>query len=504
MTKQIQVLIVDDLFDWRVTLSQLLIDEGYATKTAASVARALDLSDREHFDAALLDMRLDETDEGNLEGLDLAAELKRRFPGLPIVIITGYGTPDTMRRALEPDATGRRLVAEYLPKTMIEDVVKVMDSVISRSLKWQLPVFEPSQECEITISLEPGQRLLVRGRGNIRFTYTSVNPLSLDAPRFARWGSERMMSTADRRFLIKDVGRELYRLLFEQHSAVLNGYHRALGRTQMNQYLHLVFESTRDLAGLPLEFIFSDEAGDYLTLLHPMVRQIRGVVTRREPISAELIRRLASSGENLRVLLLVSNTEPRIDLIDKIGEELVDLLSPLNWLDLTHVRTEAATYSAVQEMLRGCKHHIVHYVGHGVFHEGSPEQSRLFFWEDSNRSGNIKPMTGNELRWLLEDSDTRLFHLTCCEGTRTGSPVDLLDDDYLGIADGIIQSGVPSVLGYRWSVPAVSAKEMALAFYRSMLQHGSPELALLDARRELAMRNKDDLTWASPILIAQS
>jgi len=50
----------------------------------------------------------------------------------------------------------------------------------------------------------------------------------------------------------------------------------------------------------------------------------------------------------------------------------------------------------------------------------------------------------------------------------------------------------------------VSAKEMALAFYRSMLQHGSPELALLDARRELAMRNKDDLTWASPILIVQS
>ncbi len=112
-------------------------------------------------------------------------------------------------------------------------------------------------------------------------------------------------------------------------------------------------------------------------------------------------------------------------------------------------------------------------------------------------------MTGNELRWLLEGSDTRLFHLTRCEGTRTGGLADLLNDNYLGIADGIILSRAPSVLGYRWSVPAASAKEMTLAFYRSILQHGSPELALLDARRELAMHNKDDLTWASPALIVQ-
>jgi len=399
MTKRIQVLIVDDLEDWRVALSGLLTEEGYDVHSAASRIKALDAFDAKRFDVAVLDVRLDDSDEANQEGLILMHEIKERRPSVAVIILTGYASTEMVREALGPDAGENSPAFGFLEKTEIDQLPEYIKRVAQRQ---RLPTFEPSQECEITVSLEPGQRLLVRGRGSIRFTYTSANPLSLDPARFARWGSERMMSTADRRFLIKDVGRELYRLLFEQHSAVLNGYHRALGRTKINQYLHLVFESTRDLAGLPLEFIFSDEAGDYLTLLHPMVRQIRGVVTRREPISAELIRRLASSGEKLRVLLLVSNTEPRIDLIDKIGEELVDLLSPLNWLDLTHVRTEAATYSAVQRMLRGCKHHIVHYVGHGVFHEGSPEQSRLFFWEDSNRSGNIKPMTGNELRWLLE------------------------------------------------------------------------------------------------------
>jgi CheY-like chemotaxis protein len=484
MAKRIRVLVVDDLPDYRMTLSGLLSDEGYVTQVAASAAQALELSVQEHFDVALLDLRLNALDEDNTDGLTLAADLKRRFPGMPIVIITGYGTPDTMRRAMQPDVTGRRLVDGYLPKTQMEELVTTMNSLLNRSLQRQLPTFEQSRECEVTVSLEPGQRLLVRGRGSIRFTYTSTNPLSLDPARFTRWGSERMMSTADCRFRIKEAGQELYRLLFEQHSSVLNGYHRALGRVTKKQYLHLVFESTRDLAGLPLEFLFSKESSDYLTLLHPLTRQIRGVVTRRESVSPEMLRRLVNSGERLRVLLLASNTKPRIDLIDEIGEQLEDLLAPVSWLDLTYVRTEAATYSAVQEMLRGCEHHIVHYIGHGDFLEGSPEQSSLFFWEGNNRSGNVKPMNGNQLRFLLQDSDTRLFHLTCCEGTRAGGLVDLLDDDYLGIADGIIQSGVPSVLGYRWPVSAESAQRMALAFYSSVLRHGSPELALLDARQE--------------------
>jgi len=469
-------------------------------RAVGSRVEALGALNTECFNVAVLDVRLDESDEGNQDGLILMHEIRERYPSVAAIILTGYATVEMVREALEPGNEGNSPAFGFLEKTEMD---QLPEYVRRAALRQQLPTFEPSQECEITIALEPGQRLLVRGQGNIRFTYTSTNPLSLAPARFMRKGSERMMSTVDRRFLIKETGQELYRLLFEQHPSVLNGYHRALGRVTKKQYLHLVFESTRDLAGLPLELLFSEEAGGYLTLLHPLIRQIRGVVTRRESVSPEMIRRLVSSGERLRVLLLASNTKPRIDLIDEIGEQLANLLLPVSWLDLTYVRTEAATYSAVQEMLHGCEHHIVHYIGHGDFLEGSPEQSSLFFWEGSNRSGSVKSMTGNQLRFLLQDSDTRLFHLTCCEGARAGSMVDLLDDDYLGIADGIIQSGVPSVLGYRWPVSAASAQEMALTFYRSVLRHGSPGLALLDARQELA-RNKDALTWASPILIVQS
>ena len=127
-----KILVVDDLPDWRVTLSGLLKDEGYAVQVAGSSDAALSLLASDHFDLALLDMRLDETDESNTEGLDLADKIRQRWPEVKTVIITGYGTPDTLRRAMEPDAQGRMLVADYIPKTETEELVRVVRRVLAQ------------------------------------------------------------------------------------------------------------------------------------------------------------------------------------------------------------------------------------------------------------------------------------------------------------------------------------------------------------------------------------
>ena len=284
MTKPIHVLVVDDLPDWRETLSGWLTDLGYNTQTAGTRVEARSLSSKQRFDVAILDVRLDEAEEDDTGGLELAQEFKQRFPQMPLIIITGYGTPERMKRALEPDSTGTRLAEAYVSKWQMEELLAVVEALgqsFSPFSGQTLPVSETRREFELAVSLEPGQKPLVRGRGDLRFTYTSDNPLNLDSARFMRWGSERMMNSPDGRFLIKDVGRELYRLLFEQHPLLVNGYHRALGQVSQRQNLQLAFESTRELAGLPLEFLFSDVAGDFLALLHPMTRQVRGVETRQ-------------------------------------------------------------------------------------------------------------------------------------------------------------------------------------------------------------------------------
>ena len=119
-----KILVVDDLPDWRVTLGGLLEDEGYAVQVADSSDAALSLLASDHFDLALLDMRLDETDESNTEGLDLADKIRQRWPEVKVIIITGYGTSDTMKRAMEPDVQGRRLVFNYIPKNETEKLVE--------------------------------------------------------------------------------------------------------------------------------------------------------------------------------------------------------------------------------------------------------------------------------------------------------------------------------------------------------------------------------------------
>ena len=130
--KRRKILVVDDLPDWRTTLSGLLVDEGYDVQVADSSNAAVALLEADHFDLALLDMRLDESDEDNTEGLDLAAEIKQHWPTTQVVIITGYGTTDTMRQAMEPDAQGRRLVANYIPKTETEKLIQVVREALAQ------------------------------------------------------------------------------------------------------------------------------------------------------------------------------------------------------------------------------------------------------------------------------------------------------------------------------------------------------------------------------------
>ena len=131
-SRQRKILVVDDVCDWRTTLGGLFEDAGYDVRVAASSARALELLRTDQFDLAVLDMRLDETDEGNTEGLDLAAEIKRHWPATKVVMITGYGTSYTIRRALAPDVRGQRLAADYIPKTETEELVQVVREVLAQ------------------------------------------------------------------------------------------------------------------------------------------------------------------------------------------------------------------------------------------------------------------------------------------------------------------------------------------------------------------------------------
>ena len=131
--KQSVILVLDDLADWRATLRGLLEDWGYTVHTAGSTEQALRLLENTPVDLALLDIRLDETDEGNTEGLSLASVIKERWPDIKVVVITGYDTPDVLQKAMQPDLQGHSLVADYLPKVDTNDkLIQVIEKVLAK------------------------------------------------------------------------------------------------------------------------------------------------------------------------------------------------------------------------------------------------------------------------------------------------------------------------------------------------------------------------------------
>lgn len=92
----VDVLIVDDEDDIRELLELSLLRMGLASRGAATLAEARELLDERSYRLCLTDMRMPDGD-----GLDLVAYIQSRFPGLPVAVISAYGSIETAIRALK-------------------------------------------------------------------------------------------------------------------------------------------------------------------------------------------------------------------------------------------------------------------------------------------------------------------------------------------------------------------------------------------------------------------
>lgn len=129
--KKEKILVVDDLPDVRATVSGLLSDAGYEVQSASSKNEALHILKTEHFGVAILDIRLDETDEDNKDGLLLMHEIKNRHPKIATVILTGYADVKMVREALQPDQSGNSLAFGFLEKTELDQLCEYVGRAIT-------------------------------------------------------------------------------------------------------------------------------------------------------------------------------------------------------------------------------------------------------------------------------------------------------------------------------------------------------------------------------------
>ena len=102
MKPKYSVLVIDDQQNWRELLIEILADR-FEVKSAESYDKALDIiqNQKHPFHVLVTDMRLKDDETGNEDGLRLIQYLNGRGDETKTIVVTGYATVDTARRALK-------------------------------------------------------------------------------------------------------------------------------------------------------------------------------------------------------------------------------------------------------------------------------------------------------------------------------------------------------------------------------------------------------------------
>ena len=121
--EQPSILVVDDELLIRDLLYDFLSGQGWDICVAHSAERALEILADKKVDLVLTDIKMPEMD-----GLELAAEVRRSHPNVPIVVMTGYPSVDTAVVAL------RSKVADYVIKPFnINQLFKTLAAQLNRN-----------------------------------------------------------------------------------------------------------------------------------------------------------------------------------------------------------------------------------------------------------------------------------------------------------------------------------------------------------------------------------
>lgn len=471
-------------------------------------AAVLELLDND-YDFLILDLKMPEMD-----GTQVIEALQQLDPGKrpAVILITAFlDAYQTARLAVKMG------VQALLKKPFeLSDLVNEIRALVK--MRHQLSVLMrqgTQQYLDWMMAFSEEGTAFVQTRGLLSF----ADSCSLPALRWEEWTAAfqgdlvgELLRAPEhlRSYWIKQAkatGADMFKSLF---TGIVEKSYIAAGSVVMpnTHNVRLTFVSPRRYLRLPLELL--NDRAEFLVLQHPLKRTISGIKSRGAFNLPSLVEELAAKKQKIRILLIASNTNPPIDAVDDEVAEIYDWLManlPANRYAIEYIPTAKATGDEIIRRLSECRYNILHYAGHGRSDMEAPGNSSLFFWEGVNSRGAVRPLSVDTLVTTLrrKGHDLRFVYLSCCYGTATADESTLLGDDFLGVADGLVLAGVPSVMGFRWTVTDRGAKEMSQAFYQSLCEQGEPDVALFHARCHAAAseQGKKNGDWLAPILISQ-
>ena len=236
----------------------------------------------------------------------------------------------------------------------------------------------------------------------------------------------------------------------------------------------------------PWEYLYNFRAKQFLSLSNdtPVVRY-RVLPFPELPLSVK---------PPLKILVMISSPEgfPPLN-VEEEWDKLKNALEPLIKQRLVVLeRLKKPTLTELQHALRRNEFHIFHFIGHGKF--VARKQDGVILLEEEE-DGRGRPVSGQYLGILLHDHQSlRLVVLNACEGARTSR-----DDPYAGVAQALVQQGIPAVIAMQFAIWEKSAITFAHEFYRSIAD-GFPVDAAVSEGRKAIFTDGNEVEWGTPVL----
>jgi CheY-like chemotaxis protein len=113
-----RILVVDDQENWRQALIELLSGEGYIVESLGCFDEAARVIAAGEFDLAVLDIRLEDEDVFNVQGLELLRLAKNQEKVPKVVVLTGY--PDSLRPGILEEFGADALILKVPPSSKFD------------------------------------------------------------------------------------------------------------------------------------------------------------------------------------------------------------------------------------------------------------------------------------------------------------------------------------------------------------------------------------------------
>jgi DNA-binding NtrC family response regulator len=117
-----KILVVDDDPMVLDSCDLVLRSEGYEVVLTSSVKQALEVLEEKNFDLLLVDVIMPEYD-----GMYLIGNVRENLPNLPILVMSGYPTPETISSGMRMGAT-HFIAKPFTPDELITAVHKALSS----------------------------------------------------------------------------------------------------------------------------------------------------------------------------------------------------------------------------------------------------------------------------------------------------------------------------------------------------------------------------------------